>query len=944
MKSSVAECPPADTIAAFAFGELSPERAAVVQLHISYCEPCLETVGQLAASRSTRSGLQASHFPDERTAALAAPEQVIGPYRLVRKLGEGGMGEVWEADQVAPVRRRVALKLLKPGMDTRQIVARFAAERQLLALMQHPAIAQMFDAGITPGGRSYFVMEFVDGDRITDYCDSATLGVRDRLLLFQQVCNAVQHAHQKGVIHRDIKPSNVLVTRQDGRAQPKVIDFGLAKLTSQDLNDHTLTEVGTLLGTPAYASPEQMSLGVIDVDTRSDVYSLGALLYELLVGVIPFEADESGAAGVLELRRSIRELEPTRPSARVGRLGDRGPDVARRRGTEINSLRRQLRGELDWIVMKALEKDRRRRYASPGDLSRETQRYLEHQPVLAGPPTARYRVVKFVRRHRLATAFGIALLSLIVAFAIVSVIQLKRISTERDRATAEAAKASSINNFLQETLGAADPWQTGADVSVRTTLVNAAKKIDTSFKDQPLVAAAIRRTIGKTYIGLGRYDDAEPLLRAALQTRSSLLGHDSPDVAESLSDLALLDVKRGHPELAVPRYREVLELRRKLFGNNQALVADTLLDLASALDSKGNMDEAYETAQQSLAIRQSLFGKKSLEVALVLSQMNGILDTGGDFAGAEKVGLAGYEMTKELVGSDDARTATAAADVAVTYVREGHPEKAEPLLRTAVDVLIRQAGENNPDTLIAKENLGAVLIALNRYDETIALTKDVLARKKAVLGENNKQTIRTMINLATVLRRAERFAEAQRAYEDAVPRFIAAYGPTHPDSARVLQGYGIFLRQQHRYTDAERVLRQALAIQTSQFKDDHPDLADTRASLGYTLLEIGRLDEAQTMLQQAYEVTRKTYGPTSQDAVKLAAALDRLRERMKTAQPGTPAKKTVSHPSSSLLLDTRSDHAITFRSEKYPPSASLALRDSGSDRRTSGRPVVDRPR
>jgi eukaryotic-like serine/threonine-protein kinase len=891
MKNPAAGCPPADTIAAFAFGELEPEYASAVQLHISHCEPCLETVGQLAGSKSSRSGLQASQFPgnssEEGTATLAAAGHVIGPYRLVRKLGEGGMGEVWESDQLAPVRRRVALKLLKPGMDTRQIVARFEAERQVLALMQHPGIAQMFDAGITDGGRSYFVMEFVDGVRITEYCDSAALGVGDRLLLFQQVCEAVQHAHQKGVIHRDIKPSNVLVAKQDGRALPKVIDFGLAKLTSPDVNDHTLTEVGTLLGTPAYASPEQMSLGVIDVDTRSDVYSLGTLLYELLVGVLPFEADESRPAGLLELRRRIRDLEPIKPSTRLSRLGDRVPDLAKARGTDIDALRRQLRGELDWIVMKALEKDRTRRYASPGDLSRDTQRHLDHQPVLAGPPTARYRLGKFVRRHRLATAFGVVFVFLVIAFGIVSVIQVKRIATERDRATAEAAKASSINNFLQETLGAADPWQTGADISVRTTLVNAARKIDISFKSQPLVAAAIRRTIGKTYIGLGQYDDAEPLLRGALQTQLSLLGHDNPDVAESLSDLALLDLKRGHPELAVPRYEEVLELRRKLFGNTHTLVADTLLDLASTLYAKGDMDAAYERAQQSLAMRQSLSGPKSVEVAFILSQMNGILDSRGDFAGAERVGLEGYEMMKELVGSDDARTATTASNIAATYLREGHPEKAEPLLREAVRVLTRQAGENNPDTLRSMDTLGAVLNRQQKYDETIALTKDVLARKKAVLGENNKQVVRTMINLATVLKRAGRLDEAQQIYEHAVPRFLTAYGPTHPDSAMVLQRYGALLRQQHRYVDAERALRQALAIQSGQFKDDHPDLADTRASLGEVLMELGRLEEAQPMLQQAYEVLKKTFGPTSQDATNVATSLDVLRERMKKASPRT---------------------------------------------------------
>lgn len=281
-------CPAADVIAAFAAGELTAESRAPVELHVSRCDSCLETVGYLTSQASkAESGMAA--------VSLAWPraEQAIGPYRLIRKIGEGGMGEVWQAQQISPVRRTVALKLLKAGMDTRQIVTRFEAERQVLALMQHPGIAQVFDAGITEAGRPYFVMELVEGAPITAYCDRANLSVRDRLELFQQVCEAVQHAHQKGVIHRDIKPSNVLIATQGSKPLPKVIDFGLAKAITGELKDASFTEFGTLLGTPAYASPEQMSLGAIDIDTRSDVYSLGILLYELLAGVIPFEA--SGA-------------------------------------------------------------------------------------------------------------------------------------------------------------------------------------------------------------------------------------------------------------------------------------------------------------------------------------------------------------------------------------------------------------------------------------------------------------------------------------------------------------------------------------------------------------------------------------------------------------------------------------------------------------------------
>jgi serine/threonine protein kinase/tetratricopeptide (TPR) repeat protein len=887
MTDAASRCPAADIIAAYALGELPAARAPQIQVHVSECDICLRIVAELAQSGRTASEVNGPTLAAPAENALYEPGTVIGSYRLAQRLGEGGMGEVWKAEQLAPVRRAVAVKLVKPGMDTRQIIARFESERQTLAIMQHPGIAQMFDAGVTASGRSYFVMEYVDGVRITDYCDDVQLGVAERLRLFQQVCDAVQHAHQKGAIHRDIKPSNVLVTMQDGRPLPKVIDFGLAKLTSQGLNDATLTEVGTMLGTPAYASPEQMSLGVLDVDTRSDVYSLGVLLYELLVGVIPFEADGSRAGDLLELRRSIRDLEPTKPSARLSRLGARASDLARTRGTNAGALRRQLRGELDWIVMKALEKDRSRRYATPGDLARDTQRYLDQEPVLAGSPTAAYRLGKFVRRHRLATAFGGVVLSLIIAFAIVSAVQVKRIAAERDRATAEAAKASSINTFLQDTLGAADPWQTGADISMRATLADAAKKADVSFKGQPLIAAAVKRSIGNAYVGLGRFDDAEPLLRAALATRLSLLGHEHADVTESLSDLAELDQKRGHHDLAATGYREVLALRRKALGNGDAKVADTLLSLASALYIKGDLDQALGAAQESRDIRERLFGTHSIETAMVLSQMDGILDGKGDFAGAEKVGRQAYETLSRIAGKEDLRTAWAASNLAVTYQREGQPEKAEPLLRVAVDVMTRQAGENHPDTLTTKENLGATLVRLKKYDETISLTQDVLARRKAVLGENNKMVVRTLVNLATVLRRAGRLDESQRAYAEAVPRFIQAYGANHPNSAQVLWSYARLQGMRHEYGEAERLLRQALAIQASQSNDDNPDLADTRAALGDVLTERGQFAEAEALLQRAYAVMKKVYAPDSTDTAEVSAALDRLHERVKKAKTGT---------------------------------------------------------
>jgi eukaryotic-like serine/threonine-protein kinase len=887
MSRAVAPCPPADALAAFAFGELDRERSGDLQFHISQCADCLQAVGHLAASRSAFTAVGAGPSPETSATdpILSEPGQKIGPFRLVRKLGEGGMGEVWETEQMAPVRRTVALKLLKAGMDTRQIVARFEAERQVLALMQHPGIAQMFDAGIAGGGRSYLVMEYVDGIRITEYCDRAKLDIRQRLLLFLQVCEAVQHAHQKGAIHRDIKPSNVLVTEQDGRALPKVIDFGLAKLTSSQVTELTLTEIGTLLGTPAYASPEQMSLGVIDVDTRSDVYSLGVLLYELLVGVLPFEATQAGPAALLELRKNIRELEPVRPSSRVSRLGGRATDLAAKRGADPTILRRQLRRDLDWIVMKALEKDRTRRYISPADLARDTQRYLDHEPVLAGSPTPLYRIGKLVRRHRLGTAVGVVILGLIVAFVILSAVQVQRANRERDRAAAAARKASSINDFLQDTLGSADPWNSGADVSVRTTLASAVAKAQTSFKDQPDVAAAVQRTIGRTYTSLGLLDDAERLLSRALKTRLALFGPEHADVAESLGDLGALEHQRGNDVASVDQFRKALAMQRKLFGNENAKVADTLLDLAISLRTKGDLQQAYDAERESLAIRERLFGARSVEVALVLSQLAGVELDQGKYEAGESDARRGYAMMKALVGSDDVRTAVAASNVGEALRARKLFNDSEQYARYAYAIQKKQLGEHHPETLTAEENLGNVLYRQNKFDETIRILQDIIQQRRAALGPDNKRVVRSLINLATVMKRAGRLDEAQQTYEEALPRFSKAYGPNHPDTAQATALYGSFLlKNRHDYAAAELQLRRALSIQLSQLSDDHPNIADTRLWLGEVLLERGRLDEAQTLLLRAQQVYEKNFPPDSKDRAEVAAALNELHERKVSAR------------------------------------------------------------
>jgi len=853
---------------------LDAASAAPVQAHVSACEPCLATVGHLAASRSSASEALA---PPESRAVLLAPGEEIGVYRLVRRLGEGGMGEVWEAEQHTPLRRTVALKLLKPGMDTRQILTRFAAERQMLALMQHPGIAQVFDAGVTSAGRPYFVMEYVNGTRITAYCDQHTLALRERLLLFQQVCEAVQHAHQKGVIHRDLKPSNVLVTSHAGKPLPKVIDFGLAKATAREAADASLTELGTLLGTPAYASPEQMDLGAVDVDTRSDVYSLGVLLYELLVGVIPFDADGARPAAMIELRQAIREREPLRPSARLSRLGERSAPIAQSRGVEPLVLRRQLRGELDWIVMKALEKERERRYASPHELALDIERYLRHEPLQAGPVSAAYRARKFVRRHRVGTAFAATLALLIVAFVIVTLVQAQRIARERDRAAAEAAKATSINAFLQETLGSADPWQTGKDVSIRDVLADAAGKADTEFKEQPLIAAAVKNTIGRTYVNLGQIESGEQLIRAALEARRARLGGEHPDVAASLYDLAEVLQQRSAYAEAEAYTRESLAIRRKALGERSAEAAESLDQLAMDLLLQGDFDAAEHAGREALSVREQLFGPRSAEAADTLLTLARIASNGkGEFESAQQLAQRAYDIYSGSFGADDLHTAYAANVIGASHWMQAHNEQALEYYQKVLGIYERLTGADHPETATAKENVANALARLQRFDESIPLLESVLSVRRTKAGEDAAITARTMGNLAAHELQAGRLDRAQAWFDRALPSYAKAYGTDHPDYANVLANYAALLRKKSQPARAEALLRQALAIRETKLGEEHLSLAKTRFELGTLLLERSAYAEAEPLLVRAYEVRTKQLGAAHAQTRAVADSLVQL--------------------------------------------------------------------
>ena len=562
----------------------------------------------------------------------------IGRYKLLEQIGEGGMGAIWLAEQREPVRRRVALKIIKLGMDTKEVMARFEAERQALALMDHPHIAKVFDAGATEAGRPYFVMEYIKGVPILAHCDAVRLDTRERLRLFMSVCHAIQHAHQKGIIHRDIKPSNVLVTTLDGAPIPKVIDFGIAKAIHGELTTRTLfTAHDQAIGTPAYMSPEQAGMSGLDIDTRSDIYSLGILLYELLTGSTPFDMTRLAEKGFAEILRTIREEEPKKPSTRISTMGDQSTQTAAQRRADPKTLRSLLRGDIDWIVMKCLEKDRTRRYETANGLAADILRHLNDEPVTAGAPSPAYRFKKFVRRNRGRVVAALVILFALVLGAVGATSGLLRAIGAKDRADREAqnatlaaasetvakrvaevnarkaldaaadaqsaanlemkarSRAETINDFVTTALNSSDANTIGGsrDTTILAAMEAAIREIDGGrFKDEPETEAELKTTIGRILWNNGRLSNAEPLFVQALAIERRLASGDSQNVATSLAELARLLNDQGRATEAEPLLVEALAIYRRLYQDDDVKVLAVKADLATVLQAKGDDSDA----------------------------------------------------------------------------------------------------------------------------------------------------------------------------------------------------------------------------------------------------------------------------------------------------------------------------------------------------------------
>lgn len=751
------------------------------------------------------------------------PGDQIGRYKLLEQIGEGGCGVVFMAEQTEPVRRQVALKILKPGMDTKSVIARFEAERQVLALMDHPNIAKVFDAGATESGRPYFVMELIRGVKITEYCDRHVLTTGDRLRLFVQICHAIQHAHQKGIIHRDIKPSNILVTTTpDEAALPVVIDFGIAKAaTSQRLTDKTLlTSFDLLVGTPAYMSPEQVALTGVDVDTRADIYSLGVLLYELLTGAPPFDTRELLKSGLDEIRRVVREQDPLPPSTKLRRMT--GADlaaVALHRGIEPPRLIRATSGDLDWIVMKAMEKDRARRYQTANGLALDIQRYLTDEAVSARPPSTLYKFQKTVQRNKLVFAGAAVITALLVTSLVVVSATLARERQARLKADTEAAKSRQVTDFLEEMLKGVGPSVAlGRDTTMlREILDKTAGRIGGELTNQPAVEAELRSLLGQLYVDIGNYDQAEVMQRAALSLNVSLYGPETPEVATAMNNLGETFLKAGRHSVAEPLFAEALNIRRRVLGHDHADVATSLSDMALAYTLEGRDIEAEALTREALAIQQKLFGTDSLESADSLRTLGIILGDEGRTDEAEARMRQMLEIRRQRLGPDDPLVATALTDVAWVVGMGSKASVAELLEKEALAVRLKVLPPNHPELAKSIYLIGDRERALGNLADSGDILQAALSIQKQILGPDNPELLDTMRSLGTTYQAEGRLAESESVHREALEIWRQRGEMGTPRGVAELQCLVDVLAAEKKTDEAEKLLDDTLTpAMTSQ--------------------------------------------------------------------------------------------------------------------------------
>jgi serine/threonine protein kinase/tetratricopeptide (TPR) repeat protein len=852
-----------------------------------------------------------------------APGTVIGPYRLLQQIGEGGFGVVFMAEQITPVKRMVALKVIKPGMDTRQVIARFESERQALALMDHPNVAKVLDAGATASGRPYFVMELVKGVPITEFCDRNHLRPDQRLNLFLDACRAIQHAHQKGVIHRDIKPNNVMVTLHDGIPVVKVIDFGLAKATAQQLTERTLfTAYGEMLGTPVYMSPEQAEMSGLDIDTRTDVYSLGVLLYELLTGTTPLELERLRRAAYAEMQRIIREEEPPRPSVRLSSLGGSATILAGNRGLDVKHLVKVLIGDLDWIVMKSLEKDRNRRYDTPGNFAEDVNHYLRHEEIVARPPSRVYKLRKFVQRNR-----GVVLTTLVVAVALVAgtaiatwqalratraeataVASAAAEKTAREDAQTREAQTKEVLTFVEKKIFAAarpkdQDGGLGYDVKLADALKSALPFVKKSFPKQPLVEARLRMTLGQSlydlgdfqsgteqeqtaralytryrgpddrdtlmsmhllansYDALGRHTEALKLHEETLSLRKARLGPDDYDTLLSMTNLANCYFRLGRHAAALKLYEETLALQKVKLGTNDPLTLTTMNNLANSYYVLGRSVDALKLREETLALRKAKLGPDHPDTLMSMFNLANSYYGLGRSTAALKLYEETLALQKVRLGPDHPETLKSMTSLANSYDRLGRLADALKVLEETVPRQKAKLGPDHPDTLMSMGNLASIYRALGRHTEALKLSEETFSLYKAKLGPDHPETLRVMNNLAMSYGILDRLEESRKLSEEALARHQATLGRDHPNTLITISILAETAKRLGRLGESLKLREELLAIQTTKLGRDHPSTMETMLDLAESYLSVGRPADAFKLNEETLALQKAKLGP-----------------------------------------------------------------------------------
>ncbi|HEX8136876.1 MAG TPA: serine/threonine-protein kinase [Pyrinomonadaceae bacterium] len=725
----------------------------------------------------------------------------IGAYRITGAIGAGGMAEVYRAvrddDQY---QKQVAVKLVKRGMVSSFLLSRFRSERQILASLDHPHIARMLDGGTTEDGLPYFIMECVEGQPITDYCEANRLSVKRRLQLFRDVCAAVQHAHRNLIIHRDLKPSNILVTKE---GVPKLLDFGIAKLLAPEVSPVAVTVAQTetfmRLMTPDYASPEQVRGE--QVTTATDVYSLGAVLFELLTGQ---RAHQFKKRTFAEIERVICHVETERPSLAVERRKDYSP-----------RLRRELSGDLDNIVLMAMRKEPERRYSSVEQLSEDLRRHLEGRPVRARQDTVGYRMGKFVRRHKAAVSFAVLLFMLSVGVAVTMTAQAARIARERDR-------ANHVTEFLVELFEVSTPSTArGNTVTAREILDKGASRIEREMAGQPEVQATLMDTMAGVYRSLGLYDSALPLLEKALALRQQTLGAEHVEVAESMNHLARVLLHKGNAERAEALFRESLEMRRRLLGAEHARVAESMNDLGEMLRSRGRYKEAEPLHRAALEMRRKLFGAQHADVAYSLHNLAAVLDDMGRYAEAEPLYREALVLKRRLLGEDHPSVANTLNNLALALRNKGDDASAEPLFREAIALRRKVLGPEHPDLAVSLNNLGSLLVKKGDLAAAEQMLRESLEMKRKLLGPTHPSTAISLHNLADALETKGDCEAAEPLYKEALEVTEKTLDKNHWRMGALRSGYGACLTRLGRLREAEELLVAAYTILKAASGDKH---------------------------------------------------------------------------------------------------------------------------